>query len=86
MGTIQLPWPVSKLDDASLDIAATLNAAGQARREARLISEARLVKYMAALVRIAASSCGVRVCVLQAWSHCENVCEPHVTVCGHLNV
>ena len=30
MGTIQLPWPVSKLDDASLDIAATLKAVGDA--------------------------------------------------------
>ena len=30
MGTIQLPWPVSKLDDASLDIAATLGAVGNA--------------------------------------------------------
>ena len=30
MGTIQLPWPVSKLDDASLDIAATLGAVGDA--------------------------------------------------------
>ena len=30
MKTIILPWPVSKLDDASLDIAATLNAVGNA--------------------------------------------------------
>ena len=30
MGTIQLPWPVSKLDEASLNIAATLEAVGEA--------------------------------------------------------
>ena len=30
METIQLPWPVSKLDDASLDIKATLEAVGNA--------------------------------------------------------
>ena len=33
MGTIQLPWPVSKLDDASLDIAATLKAVGDAVKD-----------------------------------------------------
>ena len=30
METIQLPWPVSKLDEASLNIAATLEAVGEA--------------------------------------------------------